>query len=445
MATELNETVYLQGTAARGRWMRTDTAELLKRYFFCERALLRGKAAWLPLLSPIDIKTELPRFVWQSAQTADALRERIFELRYPQRSVVLGDDAALVDLVAQLRDSPSAPAFLLAAGTVVVPALGDAYRQYLAVSDPIADGPTHRFLTLALAEKEEQAATISEWAERLLAADPSSATVARTWTERFAERLSACGGIGFDVPVAVSTERLPGARPYAIPDRPARDSRYFNCRFYWPDTIDPSFPYGEGVALQLRSAVSHLNEVWAVETAGAILDAFADLLPWDWVRDAARWTYDEARHCRMGYERLRSWGVKPGKIPLGTYIYDSAAGQDPLSRLGMLFFFETKNIGQKTKRAQLFHEYGDAVSEHDMDFDWADETIHAGYGKRWLQAILTARGMNPTDYQDVRDRCADLVAQTVATATAREREEIRGVAEVLIARAIDLGSPGRER
>jgi uncharacterized ferritin-like protein (DUF455 family) len=185
----------------------------------------------------------------------------------------------------------------------------------------------------------------------------------------------------------------------------------------------------------LRSAVSHLNEAWAVETAGVILAAFADLLPWEWVRDAARWTYDEARHCRMGYERLLAWGFCPEEIPLGTYIYDSAAGQDPIYRLGMLFFFETKNIGRKPARARLFHSYGDAVSEHDMDFDWADETIHAGYGKRWLQEILKARRQDPSSYDAIRTRCGELVDATVKSATDEEKREIREAADHLLLRA----------
>ena len=159
-----------------------------------------------------------------------------------------------------------------------------------------------------------------------------------------------------------------------------------------------SYPYGEGITLQLRSAISHLNEAWAVETGGIILSSFADELPWEWLHDSARWTYDEARHCQMGYERLLAWGLEPAEIPLGTYIYDSTAKQDPIFRLGMLYFFETKNIGHKRERAQLFHTYGDAVSEHDMDFDWADETMHASYGRRWLSQLLVVedRTLPPT-------------------------------------------------
>ena len=128
--------------------------------------------------------------------------------------------------------------------------------------------------------------------------------------------------------------------------------------FYWPDIVDPLYPYGEGMQLQLRSAISHVNEVWAVEAGGVILSAFADVLPWEWIYNSARWTYDESRHCRMGYERLMAWGFDPAEIPLGTYIYESATTADvadvPTNLLGMLFFFETKNIRHKPERARLF-------------------------------------------------------------------------------------------
>ena len=113
----------------------------------------------------------------------------------------------------------------------------------------------------------------------------------------------------------------------------------------------------------------------------------------------------------MGYQRLMSWSFKPAEISLGTYIYESASGQDPIYRLGMLYFFENKNIRHKPARAQLFHDYGDAVSEHDMDFDWADETMHAGYGRHWLRELLVLRGQdlqwaraNPRTLREISQR-----------------------------------------
>ncbi len=407
----------------RARWMRLDTAQLLKR--------------WIPAIAPLEIKTSLARFIWQSAETAHALRNRVFELRFPSRLLEEeGPDQSLIELFSAVKDSPSVPAFLLSVGNVLLPALRDSYQSYLAESDSIADGPTHRFLSLALTEKLEQITAFERWTRSELSRNPESRASAHEWANGVADRLSQLGGVGVGAPpAATAAGPLPGSKAYSIPDRPARDPRFWPCRFYWPDVVDPTFPYGEGMQLQLRSAISHLNEVWAIESGGLMLSAFADVLAWEWIHDAARWTYDESRHCRMGYERLIAWGFDPVQLPLGTYIYDSASREDPIYRLGMLYFFETKNIRHKLTRAQLFHGYGDALSEHDMDFDWADETIHAGYGKHWLRELLAVRGEDPAAHDQVRERCGKLVSDYVATATEGEVTGIKKVASALMAQA----------
>jgi len=435
----MTQSSFLLTPQPRARWMRLDTAQLLKRFYFCERAFLLNCAAWIPCIAPLETKTSFAYFVWQSAETAHALRNRVFELRFPSRLLEEeGADTALAGLFNAVKDSPSVGAFLLSMGNVILPALRDAYRAYLSASDAIADGPTHRFLSLALAEKQEQIASFEAWAKSELDRDPQSRLRAEGWTKSLSSRLDELGGVGVDEahagPIAGP---LPDSKPYSIPSRPARDPRFFPCRFYWPDVIDPTYPYGEGMQLQLRSAVSHLNEVWAIEAGGVMLSAFANVLPWEWVHDASRWTYDESRHCRMGYERLMAWGFDPARVPLGTYIYDSASGEDPIYRLGMLYFFETKNIRHKLTRAHLFHAYGDSLSEHDMDFDWADETIHAGYGKHWLRELLLARGEDPGAHEQVRERCGKLVEDYVATATAEEKAAIKGIASELIAEATE--------
>ena len=172
-----------------------------------------------------------------------------------------------------------------------------------------------------------------------------------------------------------------------------------------------------------------------METGGAILHAFADDLDWDYIYDAARWTYDESRHVLMGYERLRAWGFALHEMPLGSYIYDSAAGQEPIIRLGMLHYFETKNIGNKVKRAEAFAQYQDRMSQHDMEFDWADETIHAAYGKRWHTALHEKFPDRIPDMDGLHRRCDELVAIEIAAATDAERAEIRQVADAMIAKA----------
>jgi hypothetical protein len=417
--------------------MRLDTAQLLKRFFFCERSLLLSEAAWIAAIAPLDIKTGLAHFIWQGSESAHALRNRVFELRFPSRLLEEeGADGALIQLFGWVRNSPSVPAFLMSLGKVLLPALHISYRDYLEASDAIADGPTHRFLSLASTEKAEQVKSFDQWTESALRQNPELRAEALAWTQAMANRLADIGGVGVGpAPSLAGGEPLAGAKSFAVPRRPARDPRFRSCRFYWPDVVDPAYPYGEGMQLQLRSAVSHINEVWAVEAGGVILSAFADLLPWEWIYNSARWTYDESRHCRMGYERLMAWGIDPAEIPLGTYIYESASKEDPIYLLGMLYFFETKNIRHKPARAKLFREYGDSVSEHDMDFDWADETLHAGYGKRWLKELLAVRGEDPAAYDRIRERCAELISAYVGTATSKEVSEIKTAASDLIAKA----------
>ena len=417
--------------------MRLDTAQILKRFHFCERSLIISCSAWLPHIGGVEQKTMLPLFSWQNARTAHELRDRVFELKYPSRAMdEEGADRPLVQLFDELRHSPSVAAFFSALSTVLLPAMRDAYEEFLRHSDPLADAPTHRFLALALAEKRQQLSVIQDWADQELARHSADRAGAEAWVEVLRARLALLGGVGTDnAPPNLPPVPLPGNRPYEVPVKPARDPAYQQTRFYWPDNIDPAYPYGEGFRLQLRSAVSHLNEVWAVETGGIILSAFASVLPWEWIHDAARWTYDEARHCRMGHDRLAAWGYQPEELPLGTYIYDSQAGQDPIYRLGTLFFFETKNIGHKPQRIKAFHALGDAASEHDMDFDWADETIHAGYGKKWLQKIMELRGEDPSNYDKIRDRCGELVRNIVQTARPDEAAELRALVDAIVAKA----------
>ena len=60
-----------------------------------------------------------------------------------------------------------------------------------------------------------------------------------------------------------------------------------------------------------------------------------------------------------------------------------------------------------------------------MDFDWADETIHAGYGKHWLKELLVARGEDPSAYDQIRERCGGSWQSTFPTATAQEISDIK--------------------
>jgi hypothetical protein len=427
---------FLPEEPRRAALQRMDTARTLKRFLHMERALIVACGAWVPAVRRLDTKELLARVAWENALTAQALRERVFELRYPDRSLELGPDRPLVALFEAALHAPGGGALLRGLSDVLVGWQLSAYDGYLKASDDVADGPTRRFLELAAGDKLRQQRALHAAAETELSLESSAGSAATEWSANLALLLKRLGPGALEPPradVDVPDVVAPGAT-FELAQDPGRDDRYFRCSFYWPDIVDPGWDYGRGLQLQLRSAVSHLNEVWAVETAGAILHGLADL-GWDFVHDAARWLYDESRHMAMGKRRLEWWGLPASDVPLGSYIYDACKGQDAVQRLGMLAFFETRNIGKKRERADELGRLGDRTSQRDMDFDWADEAIHAGYGRRWLRAALESAGRDPGTWPEVVERCESLVARRVARATPAEVAAIKARAGDLIRRA----------
>jgi Protein of unknown function (DUF455) len=431
---------------SRAALMRYDTAVILRRFYFIEKSLLIFQAGWIPAIAPVLLKTTLARMMWEDSLTAEAMRQRIFELRYPSRLLSQEGEKPLIQFVQEAGNAPNALAFFLSLLDVFKPALRNAYEMYLRQADAVGDGPSRRFMNLAHQEVERQVNDLESFRSAMLEVEQANVREAAEWVAELKTRLAELGGVGLDPVEATSgpVAPIPNRKPFQVAQIPARDAEFRRVRFYWPDTCIPGYPYGEGLGLQLRSAISHLNEIWAVEACAAFTYAFADILGWEFVLDAARWTYDESRHCRMGYERLTSWGFRKEDIPLGTYIYDAARDQDPIYRLGMLFFFETKNIHKKTERAQKFHEYQDRLSEHDMDFDWADETKHAHFGNLWLTRLLEIRG-GAGDPKSVRQKCEELIQVIVNSASDEERRQIVQIADHLTADAQKIVSdkPGR--
>lgn len=132
--------------------VRFDTAQALTRLFYGEQAIVLACGGWIPHVARLEAKTELARTAWESALAGDALRERVFELRYPSR--FLGEQGEEATIVGpdDLRD--------------LVTKLLDGYRSYLDVADALADGPSIRIVEAALRDKERQAEALWKTSRR---------------------------------------------------------------------------------------------------------------------------------------------------------------------------------------------------------------------------------------------------------------------------------------
>jgi hypothetical protein len=420
----------------RAHLMVADSAGILKRFYLIQRELVLMQAGWLPGTEHWHSKLLLPECLWQDALIADEFRRRVFELRFPHREILVGDDAPRLQLLHQFSHAPDGLAFVEGLRLVLKPHLRAIYRLYLNRMDQLDDAPTVRILRQALADIEEQ---ISRWA---VAAEDAVRTYPerRASTERWiagAERMAqALGDLLGPSPRALAQVDVAefGGGEFAISRQGARDRRFNLNRFAWPDNLDRSVGPGEGLQLQVRQSVHHLNELWAAEMAAACLFDLASHAEPEFLTDAARWCFDEIRHCRMGFTRLTEWGFPMSEMSLGTFPYDAGAEASPLTRLAMIFYFESTYIHTKPERAKIFGDWGDRVSSHDMDFDWADEQIHTHYGTRWLKYFLDKQG-DARRPVDLRPEAEAYVRKAIAEATTQDRAQTQAAFETMMTRA----------
>jgi len=416
----------ITATEQRSRFTVDTAASVLKRFYFVQRELVLLQAGWLPGSGSLDTKLALAEALWQDALIAGQLRQRVLELRYPERRIEPDEDAGLLAALRLLRDAPDDRAFFFALHDVLKPWVETLFRTYLDQTDHLDDRPTLRILQQALLDLAQQRDAI-----RPLPGQDGS------WLDAVRALLA-----GLD-PVALATEKsasvsvpppLPGARPFAIARIAARDAQFARPAFAWPDRLDPRRGPGAGLELQVRAAVHHLNEVWATEMAAAVLHDLADEAPPEFLEEAARWCFDESRHCRMGRVRLAEFGFQATEIPVDSFSYDAGAGLDPVARLGIIFYFETTYIHTKSERTKIFADFGDRVSSHDMDYDWADELIHTYYGNKWLKFFLE-KNQDPRTPKDIKKIAEDAVEKIRARATGEDRRETEAHYERVLARA----------
>ena len=421
----------------RAELMVAESATVLLRFHFLERELVRMAAGWLPGTEDWDTKLFLPEMLWQDALVARSLRERILELRYPERRIAPDAEAPLIAIYASFIHAPSDLAFVTALARAIKPHVRQSFARHLARADTLGDAPSVHFLEHAITDLDRQIARLNAIADAHAARRPELTPAADRWTAGVAAALAALPPDMFSRPelpaLAAFDVAAAGGMPFAISRTGVRDRRFHRLRFAWPDRHTPQ-PPGEGVQLQVRQAIHHLNEVWAAEMAGACLYDLLEQAPHDFLDDASRWCFDEIRHCRMGYERLKEWGFGESEMPLDAFSYDSGADADAIVRLGVIFYFETTYIHTKPERAKIFGREGDRMSSHDMDFDWADELIHSHYGKKWLAYFLEKAGTprQPAEIKKLAEQGV-LVLQQGATET--DKAATQAVFDRLMAKA----------
>jgi uncharacterized ferritin-like protein (DUF455 family) len=362
------------------------SASLLKRLYLIEKEQMRALAAKHIGIELWSAKNGMPRHWWLASRHADAMRERVLELRYPRRDVDKDHDKGLTAFLGELTKGEADAEFLLGIYQVLRPALIAAYQGYLEEADPIADAPSiyqieHILFDYERAQRDGEAF--------LADLDAGDVDAAQPWVEYLGLYLQSIGGVlGLDPATEPPLDHPCANRPeYVVPEKCVRPREFAPAR-----VESPGRPPENHREQQVWYGIDHANEVWAAEAPGGFMWQMPNM-PWAFFTDVARWSYDEMRHAQLGARRLGKWGFEMGiDYPMVgdpvDAIYEQGGG--PLELLALLYYFEKDAPAHRMVTKKEFTAMDDTDTAIDTDYDWADEAIHLKYGFTWLQHIVGA-------------------------------------------------------
>src|SRR5690606_11494076 len=195
--------------------------------------------------------------------------------------------------------------------------------------------------------------------------------------------LASIGGVGGldDVTPFDGAAALVEQPAFTVPKTVERDPRFRPSHFHLPheNKYDKAGAAAwkriealdKRIAMQVWSAISHFNEIWAAEVPASVLFELTNQ-PWDFYLDLSRWAWDEARHSFMGYRAMQGWGWDvPALVPYGNALYNALGHLPPAQRLALLYFYEEGLLRSGTKQVEIriLESAGDDGSTHDMDYD----------------------------------------------------------------------------
>ncbi len=382
--------------AARIGYGVDENVRRLLRYHWTEKRLMEIALERIPATPEWEVKGALSLHQWLAAEHADALRRRIAEMRHPAPPMDVPPDPALEAFMMQVAAAADTVELVVGLYDVAHRALAETYRKHLAHTNPLVDHPTRRPLRFALVEEEETLA----WGDAAIAAltqAPAAAERADAWRAHLRGFLAAAGGIAGDAPDA-DRPPAPAARPPFTPSmRPERDARFTGqYNFEFPPQalyLMTEVPAEERTLALLckrllEMDVPELMASFVVEQPGK---------PWDFYREYARQLWDEARHSMMGEVAFEARGVDWRGIPLNIgFSLRLNLHASPPERQMVLYGIEQGLMPATTGKRYEYETAcaaGDPLSAHFMDYDWADEVLHAHIGRRWMRAL----GLSPSE------------------------------------------------
>jgi hypothetical protein len=357
----------------------------LKRYHYAFKRLHQIFTARITAEPIYELKMAFSFHAYLCAEYVSALRKRVGEMREPPLGLEEVPDPHLEVFFDEIIAAPTTEELVAALYEKALPQLKSALEQHLRDTNPLADQPSARLCRLALSELDPMLELGAQTVSSLV--DSTSRARMGPWLQLLDDCLAAAGGLaGIQEPAGKNIERQHSAKPFQYDSRPRRDERFsdpynmgVNAEVFLYDETFPPEPK------TLMMFYKRLREIDVPEMMASIITETPGK-PWGYYLDMTRQLWDEARHAMMGEVGFANLGIDWRTVMVNfTWSLALNTQLKPIERHAVLYFIEQGLMPKTGKR----FEWEVGLASHNplsalfQDYDWADEVLHAKFGRDW--------------------------------------------------------------
>jgi hypothetical protein len=400
-----------------GRFSVRENARRLSNYRYLEIELMEMIGGWSHTTPQLAFKAAFGYHVYDHAQAADQLGERLEQLRSRRNSQEPGSDdfGRLCEAVWNLESTVER---LTAVYRVLEPHLVSTYVYHADATDPLTDTPTVRLLRSLAGVGQSHVA----WGQAVLDALTQDAAERRRALEVQAElegRLVACGGVtGTGIEThwlafqsARSADKPPrlvkrGGRAYRFAKRCSpRDHPLVEAPFWFsdkPEDFTEAYSSEDPWSIEgFRHKFHQLlyGEVETTDRMGKMLAEFPDL-PWELRMELAHQMWDEARHIEIVAKACEEeLGAQLGYGPWPLSWWWMQNETDPLRRISVTNSWAEANLMPTLREwRENAEKRGYPRLAELSDYLQADELTHVKLATRWIPRLI---GDSPQVLEDL--------------------------------------------
>jgi hypothetical protein len=366
-----------------------ENVKLLKRYNYINTRLYKTMVAHFSRTPEWEVKCALGYHLWLVTEHATELRKRVTEMREPPLHLDDVPDDRLQLLMDEVLRADTTLELLTGVYRVIIRELARAAQHHLEITHPLFDQPTSRVLKRIIEEELD----MFRWGEQTIEAlivTEEDRNKALAWEQHLVWFLHHAEGADQTLQPLNLPEpsRRSDGNPYKVDPTPHRDDRFQDSFNHSADVHNYYKDESRSLLERTYTLIHKRLREMAVSEWQAAFIAGTEGKPWEYYHDMGRQLWDETRHAMMGEVGLADIGIPFYKYPLEitpSYVLNTRYKPEEIHLV-----LWTIEQGLMPKKTGKYYEWdiamkaGHELSAYFQDHDWADEVLHAQFGRKWI-------------------------------------------------------------